>query len=129
VRVRVDKESERIVFELVEYVKKPGMGLCFGDVLSTHSLSLGATSEDRAVAHYEGFCENYGFGIKEGDRVYMPSASATSGYRWVKVTKVTGRRLHFRGKYLHGGDFESVGKKGEARLLGSIVAKRRKVAA
>lgn len=132
VRVRVDEEADRVVFEHVEYVKKPELGIGavgFGRVLSSHSLSISASTEARVVAHWEGFCEAYGFGLSVGDRVKHPSGSATSGWRLARITKVSGRRVTVAGRFKNGNDYEVSVQKGALRFPGQDVDKRRKAAA
>lgn len=119
VRVRVDREVGRIVFELVSLVRNRELGgLWMGvEALSVHSLDLRATDEARAVAHFEGFCENHGLGVAEGDSVSICCGSSPTGTRSARVVSVGRRRLRVRGRYGHGGPFERDVQKGDAWTL------------
>jgi hypothetical protein len=121
--VRVRVAAGRIVFEFVPLVRNRELGgLWMGaEVLSAHSLDLRATDEARAVAHFEGFCENHGLGVAEGDTVSICCGSSSTGTRSARVVSVGPRRLRVRGSYGHGGPFERSVPKGDAWTLRRFV--------
>jgi len=79
-----------------------------GKVVETHAIDWTCSTEERAWAHWEGFCENCGLGLKVGDKVRVESKSAwrSGGYRTVVVTDIGPRRVTVEGRYKHGGAFK-----------------------
>ncbi len=82
--VWTERASARLVFE--------------GGAYGTHSIDVYASSFQRMVAHWQGYCENNGL-VKAplvGETVSFPSGSASkkAGFRRRgKVVKVTGTRV------------------------------------
>jgi hypothetical protein len=69
-----------------------------------HSLDVLASTPERILAHWLGYCENNGL-LKPvvGQLVSFPSGSSPSGYRYGKVLKVGSKRAVIAFTYKHGG--------------------------
>jgi hypothetical protein len=75
-----------------------------GGSAGEHSLDLLASSPERILAHWEGYCEANGL-LKPnvGERVMFPSGSSPDGLRYGHVVKVGTKRAVVTFKYKHGG--------------------------
>ena len=84
----------------------PGGRVVFsGGLKGDHSIDLLASSPERVLAHWEGYCEANGLlKPKVGQRVEFPSGSSRSGYRFGRVLKVGSKRAVVSFTYKHGGE-------------------------
>lgn len=84
-----------------------------------HSLDILASSPERILAHWEGYCEANGL-LKPtvGQSVRFPSASASSmgGWRTGKVVKVGSKRAYIEFTYKHGGAGKAIVSFNELRF-------------
>lgn len=85
-----------------------------------HSLDVAASTPERILAHWQGYCENNGLRAapQVGDTVHFPSASAwqAGGYRKGRVLKVGPKRVRVAFTYKHGGKAETTVRISELRF-------------
>jgi hypothetical protein len=87
-RLRADVKGGRIVFS--------------GGNRGTHSIDIGASSQARVLAHWEGYCENNGMPVPlEGEKIRFVGGTGTiyTG----NVIKVGSKRVTVDFRYKHGG--------------------------